>query len=118
MSGGGVAVNEWIIRALIAIIPAIISIAGWLMAIESRMQKIEYSEKNIPEEIGVISKRLDGIEGRATSGVVAKELLESYEQRMHRIEDRVNNMHEYMLQMQRPPFFGRRGDLQLPSIIK
>lgn len=117
--------NDWNSKLAVASIPVVLSIAGWVLSLETRLQQVAITQNertttfaDIKQEIRDISKELDALSKSPTPP--AKILLDEHNRRIERLETRMNYMHEYIISLPvRPPpmpFRDKRGDITSPII--
>ncbi len=89
-------------KLLIAIIPVILSIASWAWSIDGRLKEVAMQQNERGPRIAALEEAINADSGRV-------------ERRLSRIEERINNLHIFILQVVPSARGGqRRGDLGTP----
>jgi hypothetical protein len=122
--------DEWTLRGVSLLFPIVLAIAGWTLTLETRMSEIatqqaERGPRNAAME-ALISQLHDAIHDPSPKPEIGalKADYNHLDERVTRLEERVNNLHNYMISLPlRPgPFVplspSKRGDLNLERFEK
>ncbi len=120
--------DEWTFRGVSFLFPIVLAMAGWALTLETRIsviatQQAERGPRIIAIE-NLVSQLHDAIHDPSPKleTKVAIEALKGehdrLDDRLTRLEERLNSLHNYLLMLSRPPFKGgQRGEmLQFPPI--
>jgi hypothetical protein len=110
-------------KALALVLPAIIAIGGWAFSMEGRLQRTMAQQEERGPRIVHIEAMLEELAKEIRDPSASPETrvaldglrhdVERLDQRMMRLEERINGLHQFLLQSPfKPPFSDkRRGDL-------
>jgi hypothetical protein len=113
--------NDWRDKLLLAFIPIIAASVGWLVTLNSRVERIDTLQQerirwqNVVEaQHADLDRKIERILSNPEPTPPAKIFLDQHERRLEKLESRVNGLHEYLIQLPiRPPPYApnKRGDL-------
>jgi peptidoglycan hydrolase CwlO-like protein len=118
--------NDWNSKITLAMIPVLMGGAGWVLSLESRIQVIDARQQERSTRFEHVEKQISALNGEVMDPKPKPETrvamqtmtqdIERLKDEIQRVNERVNNLHAYFMQVvPRPPFNpqrdGRRGDL-------
>jgi tetrahydromethanopterin S-methyltransferase subunit G len=118
--------DDWNSKITLAMIPVLMGGAGWVLSLESRIQVIDARQQERSLRFEHVEKQISAINGEVMDPKPKPETrvamqtmtqdIERLKDEIQRVNERVNNLHAYFMQVvPRPPFNpqrdGRRGDL-------
>lgn len=119
--------DNWSGRIITVLVPAVIAIGGWAFTLQSKIDVIGAKQEErgprlvtLEEEVHDLARLAHDPAPKPETKVAVEEMKRAHRDvidRLDRLEDRVNALHNYLLQMPaRPPFKNsQRGDLFSPG---
>jgi hypothetical protein len=123
--------DEWTFRGVSLLFPIVLAMAGWALTLETRISEISTQQAERGPRIAameaLVSQLHDAIHDPSPKPEtkVAIEALKGehdrLDDRVTRLEERLNNIHNYILALPvrpspyAPPMPSRRGDLQIET---
>ena len=119
-------IEDWQGKVLLGLIPVAIAGGGWVMSLESRLQVIDARQQertirfdNLERQMLIINSEVMDPKPKPETRVQLQGVVQDIERlrdELQRINERVNNLHAYFMQVvPRPPFNpqkdGRRGEV-------
>jgi hypothetical protein len=118
--------DEWTIKGIALLIPAVLSISGWAFTLQGRIHEIAAQQAERGPRIVAIEQKLSTLLDIARDPAPKPETkveMQAMKEQINRLDERVNNLHNYILALpvrpgpySAPP--SKRGDLKLDEFIE
>lgn len=106
--------SEFNTKIIIAIIPVVLAVAGWAYNIDNRLRDVAARQEERGPRISAMESDMAKI--RAEIGKPSARLEDRFDIRLSRLEERINNLHLFILQIgPKLQTYQRRGDLEQPQ---
>lgn len=113
------------LRIIAVLVPVILALGGWVVALETRLQEVTTKQEERGPHISALETAVKDLEEtvrdpapKPETKVAVENIISQHrrlEERVDRMEERINALHNYLLMMPRPPFKGgQRGDASPP----
>lgn len=101
-------------RVAIAMIPGVLAIAGWAYSLDGRLRDVTARQEERGPRLNALEEDVAALHREI--GKPSARLEERFEMRIARMEERLNNLHLYIIQFGPPR--QRRGDIDIPPPFK
>lgn len=117
------------LRIIAVLVPVILALSGWVVSLEGRLQEVKTKQEERGPRISALEAAVKDLEEtvrdpapKPETKVAVENIISQHrrlEERVDRMEERINALHNYLLMLPRPPFKGKRGDaLQFSPIYR
>lgn len=102
--------NDFYSRAAVGLIPVVLAIAGWAYSLDSRLREVSARQEERGPRLTALEQDVSMLQNEL--GKPSSRVEEKLDLRVSRLEERMNNLHLFIIQLQGSRV--RRGELETP----